>query len=327
MEKYWATAPSNIALIKYMGKSAHNKPLNSSLSYTLERFRSYVEVTPISDAEDYWEPLSLEEITGLYREGILPDDMGTVSYAQQNYGEAEQKIFLKQCHRLREFYRSEQKFKVKSFNGFPASCGLASSASSFAALTMALDQAFGGQNKNNPLQLSEYSRLASGSSCRSFFSPWTLWNSEGVSRPEGLPNSFWHHVVVVSEESKKVSSSEAHQRVQSSLNFSHRQERAEKRLVSLMGALMDNQWARACEIAWAEFWDMHTLFETSAPPFGYINDLSMEVLQIVRSYWEREGDGPLVTMDAGPNVHLLFREDQEEDRWDLLEKLSSYKIL
>src|SRR5690606_32124285 len=116
---------------------------------------------------------------------------------------------------------------------------------------------------------------------------------------------------VVSATEKQVSSSEAHIRVTSSLNFIGRTERAEKRLESLIQAFTRQDWVQAFEICWAEFWDMHSLFETSQPSFGYMTKESMEVLNILKDFWTREGDGPLVTMDAGPNIHLLWREDQE----------------
>ncbi len=33
---------------------------------------------------------------------------------------------------------------------------------------------------------------------------------------------------------------------------------------------------------------------------------SNEALQALQALWQREGDGPIVTMDAGPNIHLLI---------------------
>ena len=36
------------------------------------------------------------------------------------------------------------------------------------------------------------------------------------------------------------------------------------------------------------------------------------MLKAVRDHWNSQGDGPIVTMDAGANVHLLYREDQIE---------------
>ena len=38
----------------------------------------------------------------------------------------------------------------------------------------------------------------------------------------------------------------------------------------------------------------------------------MQTLDCIDNIWEGTGDGPLVTLDAGPNVHLLYRLDQLE---------------
>ena len=54
---------------------------------------------------------------------------------------------------------------------------------------------------------------------------------------------------------------------------------------------------------------MHALFETSLPSFGYMTAESVEVLHKVREYWRKHDSGPLVTMDAGANVHLLGFDD------------------
>jgi diphosphomevalonate decarboxylase len=67
-------------------------------------------------------------------------------------------------------------------------------------------------------------------------------------------------------------------------------------------------------VCWDEFLDMHELFETSEPPFAYRDAGTGAVLDACRTAWERDGDGPLVTMDAGPNVHLLFRQGQPRER-------------
>lgn len=55
---------------------------------------------------------------------------------------------------------------------------------------------------------------------------------------------------------------------------------------------------------------MHALFETANPSFGYMTSHSLALLNLVRELWSRDGDGPLVTMDAGPNVHLIWRSEQ-----------------
>ena len=146
--------------------------------------------------------------------------------------------FLKQSLKIPGF------FSIQSANNFPADCGLASSASSFAALTnaaLALGKDLSVEKdwveSLLPEQKAEFSRRGSGSSCRSFFEPLCLWTVRGVEKVE-IPRSEWLHSVVVVEAGKKmVSSSEAHQRVTSSQLFKGRPERAELRLKALIESL------------------------------------------------------------------------------------------
>ena len=58
--KIESSAPTNIALIKYMGKedSQANLPTNSSLSWTLDDLRTHVHLTLREDlTEDRWQAL------------------------------------------------------------------------------------------------------------------------------------------------------------------------------------------------------------------------------------------------------------------------------
>ena len=321
-------APANLALIKYMGKlvaqpgaqasesiqdlSLVNRPTNSSLSITLNHLRTHVRLTALpkdkvkdkvkdkneTATSDQWKPWNREGEKDL----VL--------------NEAGRSRFLKHFAYLKNQWGIEENFLVESYNNFPSDCGLASSASSFAALTKASVELF---EKLKPrasfdpyFDMPELSRRASGSSCRSFAGPFVLWYSEGV-RPLEFPfGPLDHQVIVISAEKKEVSSSEAHRRVVSSLNFRNRPARAEERLAQLIEAFQGLRWREAFEICWAEFMDMHALFETSQPPFGYRGASTMQVLEDIKADWIRRGDGPLVTMDAGPNVHALFRQDQKD---------------
>lgn len=294
-----AEAPANIALIKYMGKTegSSNRPTNSSLSYTLDHLKSYVEleVAP-AGKDDSWESITGSRFLHLSEKG--------------------QARFLRHLKFLKDAYQYEGGFRVRSGNEFPSDCGLASSASSFAALTQAACEALPQLTNKKPVSISEaadFSRQGSGSSCRSFYTPWAIWGTEGV-RPVELPyQQLVHQVVVVDDKVKLVSSSDAHKRVITSLLFKGRVDRAEQRLRDLLNALKNERWSDAYEITWAEFWDMHALFETARPSFGYMNSDSLNVLRHVqREMWHNQGDGPLVTMDAGPNVHLLYRPEQTE---------------
>jgi len=298
LEPVMASAPSNIALIKYMGKieNTGNKPTNASLSYTLDHLRTFVRLTPIESLSDQWQPLKgdgLQEIT---------------------LSEKGQARFLKHLQNLKSKWGVEQNFLVESANNFPSDCGLASSASSFAALTLAAAEMFQ-KLKPQPWgadmkELSSLSRQGSGSSCRSLYTPWALWKDE-FAQPMSLPVQDLHHICVIVEDTKKeVSSSEAHKLVTTSPRFEGRIERAEMRLADLSQALQFDDWHMARQIVWDEFIDMHRLFETSTPAFGYMTVGSHEVLDECQALWNKWQDGPLVTMDAGANVHLLFHNSK-----------------
>ena len=56
---WFAEAPSNIALIKYMGKDTGNIPSNSSLSFTLDKLISRVEISEIDGNEDKFQTLDM----------------------------------------------------------------------------------------------------------------------------------------------------------------------------------------------------------------------------------------------------------------------------
>ncbi|HCA90282.1 MAG: diphosphomevalonate decarboxylase [Legionellaceae bacterium] len=297
MQQWLATAPANIALIKYMGKQDHqNTPANGSLSYTLPNLQSTVTLEPYSGQKDIWEPLTLPGSPSL-----------TLSpMAQQR--------FLKHFHFLKAHVGYDKFFIVRSVNNFPKNCGLASSASSFAALTQCALRAFTELTQKPMPSLHVQARLSqvgSGSSCRSFFKPWAIWQEDEV-KAISLPYTTLHHqVIIISRAEKAVSSSHAHQRVTTSPLYARRAQRANERLDALLNALNSENWSKAYEICTAEFHDMHKLFTTSSQPFSYMTPTTDILLQKIADLWHTHGDGPLVTMDAGPNIHLLYRPDQK----------------
>ena len=296
-----ASAPSNIALIKYMGKieNSGNRPTNSSFSYCLEKLRTFVRIKPSdSSTEDTWAPYK--------REDLRPIELSEKGRAK----------FLNHFAMLKKEFQLTGFYQLESANNFPSDCGLASSASSYAALTQAAyDVMIQTSGRSimayRPKELAKLSQRGSGSSCRSFFSPWSLWHNEGAEQIQIPYQSLKHQVLLCDESIKSVSSSEAHVRVLTSDLFKGRVERAEERLGKLINALRGENWKLAFELCWNEFWDMHTLFHTSSPAFMYMNPNTMKALCALHKNWLEEGDGPLITMDAGSNIHLLYRLDQK----------------
>lgn len=296
--QWFAQAPANIALIKYMGKIDvdNNSPTNSSLSYTLTKLLSSVAIETTTTPQDRWESLD------------TPGGQIFMLSASQ------QQRFLNHLAFLKNHFGDTHSFIVRSCNNFPDSNGLASSASSFAALTLCAVRTLcelTAQKEPSMETIAKLSQHGSGSSCRSLFSPWALWQDDHVSSIDLPYPDLIHHVIITSHDRKTVSSSEAHQRVLSSPLFNGRIERAEQRLKLLIKHLKAQDWQACYELVWQEFWDMHQLFETAAQPFSYMNDTVKAILNDLQAYWGKHGDGPLITMDAGPNIHLLFRPEQD----------------
>ena len=297
--QWFAQAPANIALIKYMGKKdpTKNIPANPSLSYTLDNLLTNVTMEVHPGKKDYWEPLNIP--------GALPFTLSTSA----------QERFLNHLTRLKAHFNYTGAFIVRSSNNFPHSSGLASSASSFAALTKCAVLALSELTQVSLPSINTqaaFSREGSGSSCRSFFSPWALWDNDDVHAIELPYMKLLHEVIVISHDEKKVSSSAAHQRIVTSPQYTTRHQRASQNLKLLLNALEVKDWTAAYQICWHEFQDMHQLFSTCDQPFSYITERSQAVLRCLQDEWQRHGDGPIVTMDAGPNIHLLYRLDQAE---------------
>lgn len=296
--QWFAQAPSNIALIKYMGKKEGEKniPINPSLSFTLNRLLTSVTLESHTLPKDVWEPLTIP--------GGLPQELTAV----------EQNRFLDHLLRMKDHFHYHGHFVVRSANNFPDSSGLASSASSFAALTkcaaLALSEL---TNKALPSleEQSALSREGSGSSCRSFFSPWALWETTHAKAIELPYMDLFHQAIIISHEKKAVSSKDAHLLIRTSPLYAARAQQATENLRVLRQAFEARDWPSAYRICWKEFQSMHDLFLTCATPFEYMTPKTKAVLEALQDFWESEKDGPIVTMDAGPNIHLLYRSDQQ----------------
>lgn len=310
-----AEAPSNIALIKYMGKLPAqtqdvNRPTNASLSYTLDHLRSRVEITK-TQHQDSWSPLK--------KDSWLTLDL--------NYKGRDK--FLNHFARLKNAFGIDGFYEVSSANNFPAGAGIASSASSFAALTLATYKLARSLKPDFDLslaKLADFSRQGSGSSGRSLFSSYCLWDKEGFHQVGQKWPNLIHDLIVIDDQHKFIGSSDAHLLVANSSMFSGRVERAHLRLQELMQAFDSMNLEALTKICWDELWDMHTLFHTSNPAFMYMNENTLLALRIINQA-TRGVTGPIVTMDAGANIHLLYFPGQETLRKSITEKLQAFKLL
>lgn len=351
-----AEAPSNLALIKYMGKQEKsslknlfgksysyltkhlsdkekedfyfkNLSLNPSLSFTLNHFVTKVQIK--ESETDTWTPFEKDPFHGkkLYK----ADQKIKI---EKNLSKAEQKKFLDFFQFLKKLFLIEGHYNISSQNNFPMSAGTASSASSFSALTQAL---FKLAKDRSPIkekiaklsreELAFISRAGSGSSCRSFFSPWTIWQDRKIESFTSPWSQLVHQLILTDDQNKKTSSTKAHELVRSSPLFPGRADRVKKRIGSLLSAFQQKNWEQCFLICYEEFMDMHSLFETASPPLKYKTADSQKVLNIINQFWKENKEGPLVTMDAGANVHLLYRLDQNKERQEIEKLLSSFPLL
>lgn len=286
--KATARAHPNIALIKYWGRrdDALNLPLTGSLSMTMGGVHTTttVEVAP-----------------------RLKQDQVVIGGAK-----AEQKArdrVVRHLDRLRALAKEAPRLKVTSENNFPQGSGLASSASAFAALTVAANEALG--LGLSPRECSVLARQGSGSAARSLFGGWVVWHAgdtseasyaEQVAPPEHL--DVVDVVAIVSREHKKVGSSEGHGLAATSPLHEGRVITVPRLLGQSLEALRRKDLATLGRIAELDALAMHAVMMTSEPSLLYWEPRTIEVLRAVRG-WRDEGRKCWFTIDAGPNVHIL----------------------
>jgi diphosphomevalonate decarboxylase len=275
--KIRASAPSNIALIKYMGKSdaARNLPANPSLSLTLQDFRSISNVESSPTSESRWEWVG-EGLTEKERARALVHAARTEASARQEFARLGIPVAAPALHRL------------ACVNDFPARAGVASSASSFASITLAAIGACDIEGifrdryaKDESLRSwsAGLSREGSGSSCRSFGGPYVRWEGEEIREiPSSLPPLI-DLLLVVEDAAKEVSSSEAHRRCVTSPLFANRAARATERCALVERALAIGDHRSVAAAAWTEAWEMHSLFHTATPSFTYFRPRTLEALR------------------------------------------------
>ncbi len=301
-----------------------NISVNPSLSYTLEHFKTKVLIE--ESEKDQWsafksnpfKQLSYSTSQKFFFENSLPPSA--------------QKRFLDFFRFLKKVFSLPGHYTVFSQSNFPISIGTASSASSFCALTQAVYKLAKNRspiksliNKMTWEKLAQLSRVGSGSSCRSFFAPFCLWEDSGVRAFTAPWGKLLHQLVVIDPRPKKISSTKAHERVRTSPHFKDRPIRAKKRMQFLMRAFEQRDWRACFKICNEEFLDIHLLFESSRPPFKYQTSVVKKVLSCIQTFWKH--DGPLVTMDAGANIHLLYRPDQRDQREKIKTLLSDFTVL
>lgn len=283
-----AFAPVNIALVKYWGKRDQelNLPVTNSLSFTLSA-GTHTTISLNDKANAIW----------------LNDTPLTTDSP-----------FSKRLIQFCDLFRPDDHtfFHVKTTNDIPTGAGLASSASGFAALTLALNALFDWNLDKKSLSL--LARIGSGSASRSLFDGFVEWHAG--SRSDGL-DSFaerldvkWQELSlglwILSSEQKPIDSRQAMQStVEESTLYTAWPLKVEKDLASIKKALFSHDFALLGATSENNALAMHATMIASWPPIVYWLEESLRAMRQVWQ-WRKEGLQVYFTMDAGPNIKLLF---------------------
>ena len=307
-------APSNIALVKYWGKRGEQLPANPSLGLTLHSCytqTSLVVTDAIRDIEFSYD--------GRKKDDFLPKIEVFFSRVFVYYPEL-----------------SGFGYKIDSFNTFPHSAGIASSASFFASLALCLTSYLAklknqdGSGSAFLKKASFLARLGSGSAARSLFHHASLWgktelpeSSDEYAVPFGLTETFKHYhdsIVIISGERKPISSSQGHDLMKEHPHKNARYSRAKKRLKSLISAMQSDDLSTFCDIVELEALDIHRLMINDKKKVLFMRPETLSLIQKVRKFRKESGVPLCFTLDAGPNVHILYPDSFTGEVHDFLER-------
>ncbi|MDJ0758632.1 MAG: diphosphomevalonate decarboxylase [Woeseiaceae bacterium] len=279
-----ATAQPNIALIKYWGKrdTELNLPAVGSISITLSDLFTSMTV----EFEDNLEQDELH-LNNEQNDKLLPRLSHAIDIAAGG---------------------DRPRARISSECNFPIAAGLASSASSFAAVVVAASAAMGIERSVG--ELANLAGRASGSAARSLYGGFVELENSGdaVVVSELLPADAWplDVVVAVTETGPKpVGSTEAMEISRRTSPFYERWvgDQADD-LASARNAIAARDFAALASVAEHNCLKMHSVMWSSRPPIVYWNDATLACLQTIRQL-QSDGVDVFFTIDAGPQVKAV----------------------
>ena len=320
----WQT-PSNIALVKYWGKSNPQIPKNASISFTLNNCHT---ITTIEfDKKEKGDAVEFD----LFFEGKQKD--------------AFKPKIAEFFARIQEYcpYIFEYKMIINSENSFPHSSGIASSASGLSAIARCLMSL---ENELNSELTEEYinkktsflARLGSGSASRSIEGPMVVWGNhpeiEGSSDLFGVRFPYKVHAVfenyqdailLVDKGEKQVSSTIGHNLMHDHPYAENRFAQANENLSKISEILQNGDIKAFVSLVESEALTLHAMMMTSNPYFILMKPNTLEIINRIWEYRNENDSNICFTLDAGANVHVLYPEVEKEAVNQFIEnELSKY---
>ena len=110
---------------------------------------------------------------------------------------------------------------------------------------------------------------------------------------------------------KKVPTSEGMEAVRTSPYWKSRVRAIPEKIDRMKQALQDRNIGTLGSILEEDAVSMHCVMMTQKPPIFYWNDATLRVMEAVFTL-RRDGIPAYYTMDAGPNVHIICKGEDEE---------------
>ena len=299
-DKATAFAPANIALVKYWGKRDEelNLPVTDSLSIDLGTLGTTTTVEP-ADRD-------IVILNGIQLAGDNRFAAKVINFVDLFRGALNQKG------------QELPALKITTENNIPTGAGVASSASGFAALTKALDAFFSLGLAGRELSL--LANLGSGSASRSIFTGLVYRHAgtdpDGMdSYSEPLPFS-WPALriglVTVSEKAKRVSSRDGMKRtVETSPLYKAWPQQVQNDMAKMLKAIKEKNFELLGSTAEGNALAMHECMRAATPPINYFEPETEAIIRKVQTL-RKSGLSLYLTIDAGPNVKLLYLDKDEE---------------
>lgn len=300
-----AVAPSNLAFIKYWGRKDESLalPANASLSVTLSGMTTTTTVEV--DATLSEDSISINDT-------VLGGDVKQRAVAH--------------LERIRRLAGKSEFSRVVSTNSFPMGTGLSSSASGFAALTLAASNAYGLNLSEKELSILAR-QSSSGSACRSIpsgFCEWLDGDSSDTSYAEMLyPARYWDIrfvVAVVSEKPKHVSSTDGQMLAHTSPFFAARRAHMTHKIDEAKKFLAAKDFTALGKLTEQEALELHAIMITQAPPLIYWSAGTVVLMQLCQK-WREEGTvEAYFSINTGQDIYFMVRPEEEQKLVTLLEE-------
>ena len=302
--------PSNIAIVKYWGKKQNQVPCNSSLSMTLSK--SFTEI----------------ELQLLHKKTSEDIEMDFFFEGKKNvqFHQRIKKYLLAQSKELS--FLKDYAITINSHNSFPHSAGIASSASAFGAIALSLcdaDRVIRKQTINEDFfrKASELARLGSGSASRSMYKDFVLWGKNSAIENSlddfAIPvtdihdefKNFHDAILIVEKEAKKVSSSVGHSLMDGHPFAKTRFIQADERVVRLKKVLSSGDIEQFIHIAESEALTLHAMMMTSEDYYLLMKSGTLIAIEKIMDFRKETNTSVCFTLDAGPNVHVLYPHSEK----------------